>query len=108
MIKLSDKDSALKAEELEKIIEAMSGLHSSKLKGLKKGAPAAMSVEVLEAKPIDEADEGGFDLGKDDEASESPEHEASETPEEEALEHADEPSEGEKAKIAALYNRYCR
>ena len=109
MLKLSDKDSALKADELEKIIEAMSSLHGGKLKDLKKG-PAAMSVEVTHAEPLEDGEEG-MDLGKPDaEEAEEPAEEIAREEEGEDAAHSPEEgmSEHDKGMIAALYDRFCK
>ncbi len=64
---------------LQKLMDMMGGMRADKIAGLKKPGMAA---------------EG------------SPEEEASESPSDEAAE--DEPSAEDKAKIAELYNRYCK
>lgn len=90
MFAFDDKEKEGRKAALEKLVQMMSGETGKKLAGLKK--PAATEVSI-EAEPEDDdldedvGSKGLGSMGDDD---------------------GDEPSEDDKARIAELYNRYCK
>lgn len=108
MFKLDDKDKAAKERVLQEIMDKMDGFSGSKLKDLKKPSVVEMSVSKLD--PEDAAD-GGADDAEEGDADpmkgfgkswdKSPADAAGD-------DSSSEPSPEEKAKIAALYAKYCK
>ncbi len=88
MFKLNDKEKKAKGSVLQEIIDMMSKQKGDSLKSLVK-KPAVTEISVSSMKP------------EDDEVEESEEPLMTEASE-------DEPSEEEKAQIAALYEKFCK
>lgn len=102
MFKLDDKDKSAKEKVLQEIMDLMDSHSGSKLKDLKK--PSVMEMSVSKLDPEDAAD------GGDDEAKEGESDPMSGFGKSWDAPGAggDEPSDDEKAKIAALYAKYCK
>jgi hypothetical protein len=93
MFKLDKKTQGAKSRVLEEIMDMMDGHAGSKLKDLKKPSAVEVSMTSMEPKDGDEDDAKGEMepmIGGD------------------ADDAGDEPSDDEKAQIAALYHKYCK